>query len=245
MMEKELTQTFFLSAGETNAEQELSLSILTAKIIDIATAHANSLGVGNPQMRDLNAGWVLSRLTIEMETYPRVNETYCLSTWVEEFNKHFSVRSFKVSSPDGHVYGYARSIWMVMSYGDHSNVGLGHLALPEGSISGFKAPVARQAKHRDLTDCSDPYRFSFGYSCLDSYRHVNTVRYVELLLNQYTLDEMDATVVRRLEMSFLHETKAGVPLLLLREDDNMTSAFQIKDPEGTPHLFARVVRELR
>ena len=49
-MTPEFKQTFFLSAGETNAEQEISLPLLTSKIIDIATAHANSLGIGNPAM---------------------------------------------------------------------------------------------------------------------------------------------------------------------------------------------------
>lgn len=60
-------ESYFLSAGETNAEQELSLPVLTTKIIDIATAHANSLGIGNPSMKEMKAGWVLSRLTIEID----------------------------------------------------------------------------------------------------------------------------------------------------------------------------------
>ncbi len=48
--EKVLTQSFFISAGDCNAEKELSLTLLTAKLIDIATKHANMLGIGNPCM---------------------------------------------------------------------------------------------------------------------------------------------------------------------------------------------------
>ena len=48
-----LSQTFFLSANDTNAQAEMSLPVLTSKIIDIATAHAKSLGIGNPAMESL------------------------------------------------------------------------------------------------------------------------------------------------------------------------------------------------
>lgn len=54
------SRSFFLSAGEVNAEGEMSLPLLVSKIIDIATAHANSLGIGNPSMAAMNRGWVLS-----------------------------------------------------------------------------------------------------------------------------------------------------------------------------------------
>ncbi len=66
-------ETYFISAGDTDASGHLSLPLLTSRIIDIATAHANSLGIGNPSMQQLNLGWVLSRLTIEMQEFPPVS----------------------------------------------------------------------------------------------------------------------------------------------------------------------------
>ena len=60
------SEKYFLSAGEANAEQELSLPVLATKIIDIATAHANSLGIGNPDMADIHSGWVIRKSTIPM-----------------------------------------------------------------------------------------------------------------------------------------------------------------------------------
>ncbi len=54
-----LTQQFFLSAGDVNAEGEMALTLLCTKLIDIATVHANALGVGNPSMADSGCGSVL------------------------------------------------------------------------------------------------------------------------------------------------------------------------------------------
>lgn len=261
-MEKIYTESFFLSAGETNAEQELSLPLLVSKLIDIATVHANSLGIGNPSMAELNAGWVLSRLTIEMESYPKVNTNYIISTWVESTNRHFSNRAFKIHGEDGRVYGYARSIWMVMDTVNHTNLGLGHLNFPQEIIDGTIPPIEKQARHVPIMEnigdttasaatliaTAPPFHYRFEYCDLDYYRHVNTVRYVNLLLNRFTLEEHDASFIRRLELSFLHEARYGMETLVLRSDlgSPLHTAFQLSGKEdGQALLFARVKRCMR
>lgn len=250
---------FFLAAGDCNAEGRLSLTSLTTKLIEIATEHANSLGIGNPQMAHLNAGWILSRLTIGMEKYPEVNCRYILKTWIEDFNRHFSTRCFSIESPEGDVYGYSRSIWLVMDAVNHSNFGTAHLSLPEDAILGKGVPLAPQNKHipiyesdknpavkKFLLSTHKPYRYTFQFCDLDFYRHVNTVRYIAILLNQFSLKEHDQHFVERLELSFLHEASFGMETLLLRSDDEenpLLSSFQLTDSETkTPLLFARILR---
>ncbi|MBD5221274.1 MAG: hypothetical protein HDS70_02770 [Bacteroidales bacterium] len=263
MMESVFTQQFFSSAAEANAEQELSLPILVTKIIDISTAHANSLGIGNPAMEHLNAGWILSRLTIEMTRYPEVNEQYSISTWVEVWNRHFSVRNYSVKDGSGNVIGYARSVWMILRTTDRTNVGLSHLTLPDGMCEGNPVPIEPQAKHcriyppsaspdsasRDLVANHPPFRYTFRYSDIDFYRHVNTVRYILLLLNRFSLEDFDQTFPSRFELSFLHEAVYGEEVEILRADDAenpLSSAISIVNAaERTPVLFARFIRKPR
>lgn len=256
-MEPIYKETCFISAGEANPEQELSLPDLMAKLIDIATTHANSLGIGNPSMTHLKAGWVLSRVTIDMTSYPPVNTQFCISTWIISFNRHFSERAFCISSPEGKIYGYARSIWMVMSTVDRSNVGLSQFHLPSELILGEDVPIDRQAKHGlilpmdsietntkgALISTHPTYTYRFKYCDLDSYRHVNTVRYLTLLLNQFSLEEFDKTFVKRLELSFLHEARFGMVTTLLRHDySDGKSAFLLQEKTGQPLLYARIIR---
>lgn len=255
-------ETYFLSANEGNAEQEMAVTILVSKVIDIATAHANRLGIGNPSMTEMHAGWILSRLTIEMDSYPKVDSDYVIETWVESFNRHFSERSFRISSPEGKIYGYARSIWMVMDTIDHTNVGLSHLTLPPGTVCEEKVPIERQTRHVPIAESGSasvtsketliatapPFRYRFEYCDIDYYRHVNTVRYVNLLINRFTLAEHDATYIKRLELSFLHEAKYGMDTTILRADQesDLKSAFQLsRSDDGQPLLFARILRAPR
>lgn len=258
-----LTQHFFCSAAEANAEQELSLPILATKIIDIATAHANSLNIGNPDMQHLNAGWILSRLTIEMKRFPKVNENYSISTWVESWNRHFSVRDFSFSDEEGNISGYARSVWMILNTKDRVNIGLSHLSLPQKMILGNPVPIAPQTKHfrilnpeteatvssKDLIANHPAFKYRFKYTDIDYYRHVNTVRYIVLLLNRFSLQDFDNTFPARFELSFLHEAVYDQLVEILRHDNpenSLASSFSIIDAENkTPLLFARFVRSLR
>lgn len=260
-MQQDFSQRFFLSAGEANAEQEMSLPLLTSKLIDLATLHANSLGVGNPAMASLGAGWVLSRLTVEMERFPHANDSYSISTWVEEWNRHFSRRAFAVAADDGSILGYARSIWMVMGTDSHTNVGLSHLTPPEGMISSRQCPIDRQERHRPVILPGEPdlpgalvatapqASYTFKYCDLDSYRHVNTVRYVRTILNQFSLDDFDATMPHRLELSFMHEARYGMTVEILRSDspsNPLLSSFLMRDSISyTPILYARLLRTPR
>lgn len=256
-----IEKTYFLSASDANAEGELSLTSLTTNIIDIATDHANALGIGNPSMEDIRAGWVLSRITVDMDKVPKVNSHYILKTWIEDFNRHYSARCFSVRSPEGEIYGYCRTIWLVIDAETHKNLGLSHFNFPAELILGDKAPIPMQEKHFPIVEKSEemsgksilathkPFRYEFKYCDLDFYRHVNTVRYVTMLLNQFTLKEHDETRVKRMELSFLHEANYGMHTILLRSDseaDPLLSSFQLSnEDDGMALLFARMKREER
>ena len=262
---KEMADThsgeFFLSAGDANAEGQLSLTTLTAKIIDVATEHANLLGIGNPVMSHLNAGWILSRITIQMLHYPTVNSSYIIKTWIQNFNRHFSTRCFSIEAPDGQIYGYCRSVWLVMDYVNHSNFGTSHLHLPQEAVAGVDVPIPTQQKHiaistpdnvpepphKCLLATAPPFFYTFSYCDLDYYRHVNTVRYVALLLNRFSLEQHDDSFIERMELSFLHEASYGMDTVLLRADNEenpMNSSFQLSDTaSGNALLFARINRK--
>ena len=258
-MEPFIEKTYFLSASDANAEGLLSYTTLTSNIIDIATDHANSLGIGNPSMTDMNAGWILSRITMDLEKLPAVNSHYVIKTWIEDFNRHFSARCFSIKSTDGEIYGYCRTIWLVIDAKTHKNLGLSHFELPADLILGDKAPIPVQEKHfpivkgneeptgKSIKATHEPFYYTFKYCDLDFYRHVNTVIYVTILLNQFSLQEHDATRVRRMELSFLHEASYGMETLLLRsdsDDDPLLSSFQLSDAvNGNALLFARVKRQ--
>ena len=105
---------YYLAAGECNPQGEMPLTLLMTRIIEVATFHANSWGAGYARLIQDNQVWVLSRVTIEMKAYPKVDTNYRLTTWIEDYNRHFSQRNMRLDDADGNPLGYVRTIWMVI-----------------------------------------------------------------------------------------------------------------------------------
>lgn len=239
-----ITRSFYLSAAECNAQQEMSLPLLTQKLIDVATEHANILGIGNPSMPSPDMGWVLSRLTVEMNRYPHENTDYSITTWVEDWNRHFSRRAFSISDSEGNNIGYARSIWMVLNTSDRSNAGLSGLKFNPEWISDRECPIPMQEKHLRIESGEDCPAYRFKYCDIDFYRHVNTVRYIDLLLNQFDMQTYDDNIVNRLELSFLHEASYGMEIKIMKqtsETNPLLHRLYLEKADATlPILYSRL-----
>ena len=74
MTQDRFIHKFFLTAGECDAEGRMPLTRVAERIIEVATEHANALGIGYAALIKKNLGWVLSRLSIEMKRFPGINE---------------------------------------------------------------------------------------------------------------------------------------------------------------------------
>ena len=239
-----ITRTYYLSAAECNAQQEMSLPMLAQKLIDVATEHANILGIGNPDMPNPDMGWVLSRLTIEMTSYPHENTNYTVTSWVEDWNRHFSRRAFSISDAEGNVLSYARSIWMVLNTSDRSNAGLSGLNFNPEWISDIECPIPMQEKHVRIEPDGNESVYRFKYCDIDFYRHVNTVRYIDLLLNQFDMETYDENIVSRLELSFLHEASYGMEIKVMKQtsdtNPHLHRLYLEKSDATQPILYSRI-----
>lgn len=235
---KELTQQYTLTPGASNAARRLPLSLLATQIIDLATCHANMLGFGSEAMDPMGLGWVLSRLTVQMQRWPLADTAYTITTWIENWNRRFSSRCFCLNDKDGNTMGYIRTIWMVIDVRTHKGVTTDSLDFREDMISDRECPIPLQSKHITLEKLAENNEhgvltrssYTFRYTDIDFYRHVNTVRYIELLLNQYTMDEFDRWMIESFEIAFMREALYGQEAVIHRltfEEDCPSDDFVI------------------
>ena len=204
---KEYTASWQLTAAECGPEQTMTPPLMVTRLIEVATLHANHLGIGYARLIVDGLAWVLSRVSLEMTRWPRVGEGYTLRTWVEGCNRLFSQRNMEITSTDsGEVLGYARTIWMAIDIerrvaGEIPSLDSLATVVSDRSCPIEPAPKLREPKAEEIV-MSD---YTFRYTDLDFNRHVNTVRYLELLIDQWPLPWHDSHSVRRLDMAFLHE----------------------------------------
>lgn len=236
---KEYTESFFLTPGECNAQQVMPVSLLVSRIIEVATGHANSWGVGYSALKANNEAWVLSRVTIEMTRYPGVNENYSLTTWIEGYNRRFSERNFAVTDGEGNVIGYARTIWVAINTITRESADISQFAYIVNNISGRPCPIEKQSRLRPV-ESTRASKYVFKYSDVDLNRHVNSVRYIEHLLNLWDLDFYDNHVIGRFEIAYMKECLYGMEVEIKVDDSTSDCHAEILH-EGEPLCRARIV----
>ena len=235
---KEFSKTYYLAAGECNPQGEMPLTLLMTRIIEIATWHANSWGVGYARLIQDNQVWVLSRVTIEVTSMPRVNQEYTLTTWIEDYNRHFSQRNMRLDDAQGNPLGYVRTIWMVIDMNTRASVDISQLSYICENISDLPCPIEPQSHLRPIQQ-GHAIDYTFGYMDCDFNRHANTVRYLDHLMNLYDMDCYDHYFIRRMEIAIIKETHYGETAQFIIDDSDPMDSRMSVTIDGTDHVRAR------
>lgn len=143
----ELTVGFSMTAAGASAQGTLPLATLVADVIQVATDHANALGVGYSRLIQDGNSWVLSRLTIEIDRLPRIHEDYSLTTWIEGFNRHFSERNFEIRA-SGATIGHVRTVWVAINISSRRPADLSGIAHLESTVSSRRCPYSLRGVFR-------------------------------------------------------------------------------------------------
>lgn len=231
------SRQFYLLPGECNSEQEMPLWLLVNRIIEVATLHADSLGIGYRRLSRDNQAWVLSRMAIEMERYPKAGENYTLATWIESFNRHFSERNIEILDGDGTAIGYARTIWSVIDTNARTSCDISALASMADHIAEKECPIERQSKIKAVERLHEA-RHTFRYSDIDFNRHVNTMRYIEMMCDMLPLELISSPAPVRLDIHFLKECRYGQTLTVGCELHERSALFEVCGEPGVAAVRA-------
>lgn len=208
-----LKKQFFLTAGETDVHGAMPLRLMAMRAIETATDHSNILGIGYADLLPLGIGWVLARMTIDVERYPAINETYSVSTWIESTNKFFSTRNHLVTDSRGNICARIISIWAAIDIKSRSRADLSVLD-PKLFVSEPKKIEIRKLPVPPLTESLNPRSktITFQYTDTDFNGHVNAVSYIMAAINLHDIPFYRKNRVRRLDITYEHECHAGLPV---------------------------------
>ena len=184
-------------------------------------------------MIKLHHAWVLSRLVVEIDNMPTTGESFSIETWVDRLYRQFTDRHFSILRPDGTAYGHATSIWALIDTASRQPADLE--TLPDGGftealIPELPSPIPPMGRIR-LKQPKLVMSHQAAYSDLDINGHVNSIRYIELLLDCLPFNLLKAHSARRIEMAYCQEAYCGETLQVYHEVDATNDArhlFEIK-----------------
>lgn len=223
----------------------ISWNLLGIRLLQCASKHAAAYGFGSVMAEQEACIWVLSRLTIEMNLRPATHQDYCIETWVDSIYRQFTNRYYRIVGADGTVYGTASSIWALIGRESRRPISLEKLQQEHPTMSLIE--VHRPEVHipepaRIKGHASEPIRsFTAHYSDIDINGHVNSIRYIDHILDLFSFEKLGEQEVRRIDMTYSSEAfcHQKLDLYLTQEEAEDNYVIEIKRSD-TPICKARV-----
>jgi len=189
-------------------------------LLNAADFHSCDRGFGMPYLNSINKTWVLSRLAVEMTEMPMHYTKFYVETWVESAMRFFTNRNFRVVGEDGKVFGYGRSIWAMIDTETRQPQDI--LAIDNGAINQWiepnkDCPIERSSRVK-MSDSAELVRtIDTYYNDVDVNGHVNSVKYIEHVLDLFPVEWYKSHRLHRFEVAYVAESHAGDRLSLYRE----------------------------
>lgn len=197
----------------------LTMGVLGNHLLNCAGFHANDRGFGIATLNEDNYTWVLSRLAIELDEMPYQYEDFTIWTWVENVYRLFTDRNFALLDKDGNKIGYARSVWAMINLNTRKPADL--LTLHGGSIVDYvcdePCPISKPSRIK-VTSTDPVVALKAKYSDIDINGHVNSIRYIEHIMDLFPIEIYKEKRIRRFEMAYVAESYYGDELTFYKDE---------------------------
>lgn len=214
------TYTFVAEPFHVDFTGKLFMGVLGNHLLNSAGFHATERGFGIAEMNESNYTWVLSRLAVEMTDMPSEYETFSVDTWIENVYRLFTDRNFAIYGKDGKVYGYARSVWAMINLDTRKPADL--LALHGQELVDYietdkVCPIEKPGRIK-VTQQMPLRTIEVYYNDIDINGHVNSIKYIEHILDLFPKQWFAEKKVARFEMAYVAESYYGDTLSFFRDE---------------------------
>jgi acyl-ACP thioesterase len=232
------TYNYRIEPQDVDFTLRASASSIISYMLNVAGIDADRKGFGVSNLQNHSFTWVLSRLGIEIFTQPEQYTPIGIDTWVNEFNRLSSTRNFRLHS-EGKLLAAGVSQWCMLNMETRQVVDMSLLKdTYERAMVAESSPIAAPARLRPSEPTSTSER-KVVYSDIDFNRHVNTLRYVDMVFDAIPLERIEHNNGMRIDFNFIAEARYGETLIVGCSEQENIYQFEISS-EGKTLCRARV-----
>jgi len=183
-----LAEKFVLNAtvsyADVDRDEVLLLPSIFTLLQEAAIAHANQFDLGTRAMVTRGESWVLNRMAVAIDRYPRHDESLRIETWSRGINGFKGYREFRMYGAAADTVVSGSSLWLYVNVNSGSIVRVpreiaagfpshaGDAFCPELGSWDLGAPPASSNPTQAIT---------LRYSDIDSNRHLNNTAYLDFV----------------------------------------------------------------
>lgn len=220
---------------EVDTHSRLKVEELLHLLQESASSHYEAQAHSYEEMKARQEYWVLARLAVRIDRFPKWKERLAVRTWAREPVGLFAMREFVLEN-EAVTYGRASSAWILLK-GESRRP-----QRPQPLMSLFPKVPAQPPLNELIDDLEPPSAtpdaafppFLPKYGDLDPNGHVNNARSVAWALASHTLDFGESYEPSALEIHYGAEIFPSDELILQR--------WSIGESAESPIFFYRISR---
>jgi len=217
-----------------------TIPALGRAVLNTAGIDAHDKGFGVDALHADNHSWVLSRIAFEFDTRPMQYADYTIATWISDYGRALSTRNFTLTDAAGVEFGRAVSQWAMIDLASRAAVDLSWVGDAHAdAIVDAAPPTEKPRKIRAVTP-TQRVDHRVAYSDIDFNRHVNTMRYIEMMLDMLPLDMLTGRKPVRMDVHFLKECRYGQTLTVGAEIHGDGALFEVGNDAGAVAVRAAI-----
>ena len=219
-MEKVGKYLFMAEPFHCDFSHRLFMGHLGNHLLNAADFHSTDRDFGMTYLNPIHKTWVLSRLAVEMDEMPMQYTKFNVETWVERAMKYFTNRNFCVVGEDGKVYGYGRSVWAMIDTETRQPQDI--LEIHDGEIVNWietekECPIEKSSRVKMSDKAVLVREIDTYYNDVDVNGHVNSIKYIEHILDLFSIDFYRENRIKRFEIAYVAESYGGDRLSFWQE----------------------------
>lgn len=176
---------------------------------ETAGVHSELLGVGRNALIQKGVVWVLTRLEVVMDRYPKIAETISIETFPMPVRRWFFPRYFIFRDASGAEIGRAGSLWVLLDIHTRkmTKPDLIQSLMPDNSD--LLAPLGLPAAVSEVSGTLETALHQPVYTDLDVNGHVNNTKYMDWCCNALGIDTMKESCLSRFDVNYDVEIRPG------------------------------------
>jgi medium-chain acyl-[acyl-carrier-protein] hydrolase len=236
------TDYYTIKPSEINTQNHLTTPVLFDFMQQSASKNAETLGVGVEKMRESNLAWVLNRLKLTVERYPKLGERVALSTYPVRIDKYFVYRDFQLHDAEGILIAHAVSVWLLLDLTKRTMSSVPNfvhqieypiITHPLPPISGKVLPLKTVDFSVKRTVIAEDVDFN---------QHTSNVSYVKWLVEAMPLAVQNNCFVKELDINYRAECYLDEPIVIETYQKDIKSLENALDTEGG-YFQQKILRE--
>lgn len=230
MEHNQFSREFKVWSSYCDSVNRLSPFMMQTLFEELADANAMQLGIDQPTLgeRD-NAFWVVRRIKFEFKSVVKDHDDVILKTWPSGPETLRCFRSYQILKPDMEPAVNSVAEWVILDKETRRLRKTESVHYPDIQFLPEKAcePTFMRFKD-DFTEDDFVYEKTIRACDIDISRHTNNTKYCMMVLDSFSVKELEDMTIKELEIHYEAESLEGNVLRIYRKKVDDEWHFAIK-----------------